>query len=97
MLRFLQTRSGLIPKLSLAYAATLALIRPVAGKVSDRHGEAFVIVPSLVIAVVALIVLSLSTGLLGVLVSAVLYGIGFGCGGEPREEDKKPAIYASSF
>lgn len=62
----------------LAYAATLALIRPIAGKLSDQHGETFVLVPSLVIAIAALIVLSLSTGLIGVLVSAVLYGIGFG-------------------
>lgn len=62
----------------LAYAATLALIRPIAGKLSDRHGETFVIVPALVITISALIVLSYSTGLFGVLVSAVLYGIGFG-------------------
>jgi MFS family permease len=62
----------------LAYAATLALIRPIAGKLSDRHGETFVIVPALVITISALIVLSFSTGLFSVLVSAVLYGIGFG-------------------
>lgn len=62
----------------LAYAATLALIRPVAGKLSDRHGETVVIVPALVITISALITLSLSTGLFGVLISAVLYGIGFG-------------------
>jgi predicted MFS family arabinose efflux permease len=62
----------------LAYAATLAIIRPFAGKLSDRHGETFVIVPSLVITISALIVLSLSTGLIGVLVSAVLFGMGFG-------------------
>lgn len=35
----------------LAYAATLALIRPIAGKLSDRHGETFVIVPALVITI----------------------------------------------
>ena len=62
----------------LAYAATLALIRPIAGKLSDRRGETFVIVPAIVITIVALIVLSFSTGLFSVLVSAVLYGIGFG-------------------
>ena len=62
----------------LAYAATLALIRPIAGKLSDRHGETFVIVPALVITISALIVLGSSAGLFGVLVSAVLYGIGFG-------------------
>ena len=62
----------------LAFAATLALSRPISGKLSDRYGEIFVIVPALVITICALIVLSLSTGLIGVLVSAVLYGIGFG-------------------
>ncbi len=62
----------------LAYAATLALSRPIAGTLSDRHGETFVIIPALVITILALIVLSFSTGLFSVLVSAVLYGIGFG-------------------
>lgn len=62
----------------LTFAATLALSRPISGKLSDRYGEMFVILPSLVITICALIVLSLSTGLIGVLGSAVLYGIGFG-------------------
>ena len=62
----------------LFYAATLASIRPIAGRLSDRFGEAPVIVPSLVVTMSALIVLSFSTGLFGVIVSAVLYGIGFG-------------------
>lgn len=62
----------------LVYAATLALIRPLAGKISDLKGETYVIIPSLVMTVIALIVLSFSTNLLGVIVAAVLYGIGFG-------------------
>jgi MFS family permease len=62
----------------LAYAATLALSRPLSGKLSDRYGETFVIVPALVITILALISLSFSSGLFGVLASAVLYGIGFG-------------------
>ncbi|MFC4099169.1 MFS transporter [Paenibacillus xanthanilyticus] len=62
----------------LTFAATLALSRPLSGKLSDRYGEMVVIVPSLVITICALIVLSVSTGLIGVLISAVLYGIGFG-------------------
>ncbi|MCR8656482.1 MFS transporter [Paenibacillus endoradicis] len=62
----------------MVYAATLALSRPIAGKLSDRKGEIFVIVPALIITVIALVVLSLSTSLFGMLVSAVLYGIGFG-------------------
>jgi MFS family permease len=62
----------------LVYAVSLTLVRPVAGKLSDRIGEVFVIVPALLIAALALVVLSFSNGLLGVVVSAVLYGIGFG-------------------
>jgi MFS family permease len=73
----------------LAYAATLALIRPIAGKLSDRYGETSVIVPGLVITISALIALSFSTGLFGVLVSAVLYGIGFG--------SAQPALQAATI
>jgi MFS family permease len=73
----------------LAFAATLALSRPISGKLSDRYGEIFVIIPALVIMICALIVLSLSTGLIGVLVSAVLYGIGFG--------SAQPALQAATI
>jgi MFS family permease len=62
----------------LVYAATLVLSRPIAGKLSDRHGEKLVIIPALVITIIALIALSLAEGLIGIIVSAVLYGIGFG-------------------
>lgn len=62
----------------LVYAVTLVLIRPVAGKCSDRYGESFVIIPSLVITIFALMMLSFSSSLSGVIISAVLYGIGFG-------------------
>ncbi|SFE23371.1 Predicted arabinose efflux permease, MFS family [Paenibacillus algorifonticola] len=73
----------------LAFAASLALSRPISGKLSDRYGEIFVIVPALVITIGALIVLSLSTGLIGVLASAVLYGIGFG--------SAQPALQAATI
>lgn len=62
----------------LTFAATLALSRPISGKLSDRYGEMVVILPSLVITICALVVLSLSTDLIGILIAAVLYGIGFG-------------------
>ncbi|MBD1379881.1 MFS transporter [Metabacillus arenae] len=73
----------------LVYAATLILIRPIAGKLSDRYSETFVIVPALVITISALIALSFSTGLFGVLFSAVLYGIGFG--------SAQPALQAATI
>jgi MFS family permease len=62
----------------LVYAFTLVLSRPIAGKLSDRLGERYVIVPALVVTISALIVLSFSNGLFGVIVSAIFYGIGFG-------------------
>jgi MFS family permease len=62
----------------LVYAATLVLVRPLGGRLSDRYSEKYVIVPTLIITILSLCVLSFSTSLLGVLVSAVLYGIGFG-------------------
>lgn len=70
-----QVNSGMF---FLVFAAALALSRPISGKLSDRYGEINIIAPSLVITVCALIVLSLSNGMVGILVSAVLYGIGFG-------------------
>lgn len=72
---FLKVNSGLF---FLVYSATLFLSRPIAGKLSDQYGEMFVVVPALLISILALIVLSVSTGLFGMLVSATLYGIGFG-------------------
>jgi MFS family permease len=71
----IQVNSGVF---FLTFAATLALSRPISGKLSDRYGEMIIIIPSLVITICALIVLSVSTGLVGVMVSAVLYGMGFG-------------------
>lgn len=62
----------------LIYALVLTIIRPVAGKLADRYSEGTVIIPSLIIAILALLVLSLSKDSIGVIVSAILYGIGFG-------------------
>ena len=73
----------------LVYAATLVLIRPIAGKLSDRYGEAFIIIPALGVTVLAMIALIFSTGLFGVLASAVLYGIGFG--------SAQPALQAATI
>ncbi len=73
----------------LIYAATLVLIRPISGKLSDRYGESKVIGPALIVTILALIVLGFSTGFFGVLISAVLYGIGFG--------SAQPALQASTI
>ncbi|WP_339222192.1 MFS transporter [Paenibacillus sp. FSL W7-1332] len=73
----------------LVYAVALTLIRPFAGKLSDRFGEAAVIIPSLVVTAGALIVLSLSSGLPGLIIAAILYGIGFG--------SAQPALQAATL
>lgn len=73
----------------LVYAVALTLIRPFAGKLSDRFGEAAVIIPSLVITAGALIVLSQSSGLSGLITAAILYGIGFG--------SAQPALQAATL
>lgn len=62
----------------LVYALALTLIRPIAGKLSDRLGEARVIVPALAVTAAALLILSVSSGIGGVIAAGVLYGIGFG-------------------
>ncbi|MDQ0885870.1 MFS family permease [Paenibacillus sp. V4I9] len=62
----------------LVYAATLTIIRPITGKLSDRYGEVFVVVPALTVTIAALLVLSLSNGLYGMIASSVLFGIGIG-------------------
>lgn len=71
----LQVNSGVF---FLTFAAALALSRPITGKLSDRYGELFILAPSLVVTISALIVLFASKGTVGIVVSAVLFGIGFG-------------------
>jgi len=62
----------------LVYAITLTVTRPLAGRLSDRYGERVVTVPALIAMIAALLVLSFSNGWFGVMLTAILYGIGFG-------------------
>ncbi|EJQ56075.1 MULTISPECIES: MFS transporter [Bacillus cereus group] len=62
----------------LVYAVTLTVIRPLAGKISDKHGEGIIIVPALFILIVSLLVLAMTKGIVGLVITAILYGIGFG-------------------
>ncbi|WP_159883290.1 MFS transporter [Paenibacillus puerhi] len=73
----------------LVYALALTLIRPISGKLSDRYGESRIIIPALMITISALIVLSFSSGLGGVIAAAILYGIGFG--------SAQPALQAANL
>lgn len=73
----------------LVYALALTLVRPFTGKLSDRLGEVNVIVPSLLVTVASLVVLSFASGLGGIIVAALLYGIGFG--------SAQPALQAANL
>lgn len=60
------------------FAITLIIVRVVAGKLSDIKGRRFVLIPGMVLVSVALVVLSTADSLLIFLVSAFIYGLGFG-------------------
>ena len=62
----------------LVYAIALTIVRPISGKLLDKFGEVFIILPALCITILAIVVLTLSNGLTGVMIAAILYGIGFG-------------------
>ena len=60
------------------YALALLLVRAKAGRLSDERGRAAVILPGLLVASIAFAVLGLTSGAIGVLVGAAIYGVGFG-------------------
>ena len=62
----------------LVYAVSLTIIRPVSGKLLDKYGEVFIIIPALCITIIAIVVLTISHSLMGVVIAAALYGVGFG-------------------
>ena len=59
-------------------ALALIVARTFAGPLADRRGRAFVMVPGIIISAASLAVLPLATDLTVFMVSAVLFGIGFG-------------------
>ena len=62
----------------LVYAIALTIVRPISGKLLDKYGEVFIILPALCITVIAIVVLTISNDLIGVVIAATLYGVGFG-------------------
>lgn len=54
------------------------LVRPLAGKLFDRKGPAYVLVPGIVLGIVALSLLSAATGFFLFVLSAFVYGLSFG-------------------
>lgn len=61
-----------------AFAVAMLLVRARAGRVSDRHGRAAVIVPGMVVAAAAMAALARAETPLGVLAAAALFGLGTG-------------------
>lgn len=59
-------------------AFTIILIRPISGKLFDRKGPAAVLIPAAISVVASLTVLSYTTSMSMLIVSALLYGLGFG-------------------
>ena len=60
------------------FAVAMLLVRAHAGRFSDRYGRAVVILPGMLLASVAYVVLGLTTGVVGVLGGGVIYGLAFG-------------------
>jgi MFS family permease len=60
-------------------AVALLVTRTFAGRVADRYGRNVVIVPGLIAGALGILLLPFATTLPAFLVSAVLWGMGFGC------------------
>lgn len=59
-------------------ALTILLVRPIAGKLFDRKGPFIVLIPAALLVVASMIILSYTTTMGVLIVSALLYGLGFG-------------------
>ncbi|WP_306433939.1 MULTISPECIES: MFS transporter [Paenibacillus] len=59
-------------------AVTIIMIRPVSGRVFDSRGHAAVLIPAAVCVIASLTILSYTASIPLLIVSALLYGLGFG-------------------
>lgn len=59
-------------------AITVILVRPIAGRIFDRRGHAAVLIPAAACVLASMLVLAGATALPQLVVSALLYGLGFG-------------------
>ncbi|MET3290778.1 UNVERIFIED_CONTAM: MFS family permease [Brevibacillus sp. OAP136] len=57
---------------------TILIVRPISGRIFDKRGHGAVLIPSAVFVVASLLVLSFTTTLPMLILSALLYGLGFG-------------------
>ncbi|GJM82713.1 hypothetical protein HMSSN139_52090 [Paenibacillus sp. HMSSN-139] len=59
-------------------AVTVVMIRPVSGRIFDAKGHAAVLIPAALIVIASMLILSFTTTLPLLILSALLYGLGFG-------------------
>jgi len=59
-------------------AVTIIIIRPISGKIFDKSGHAAVLIPAAICVIASLMVLSYATTMPMLVLSALLYGLGFG-------------------
>lgn len=59
-------------------AFSIIIIRPISGKVFDSKGHAAVLIPAAISVVASLAILSYTTSMSMLILSALLYGLGFG-------------------
>lgn len=60
------------------YAISSLLTRPVLGKISDKKGFGYTIIPGIILSIIALIILYFAQNIVHFLIAAICYGIGFG-------------------
>lgn len=73
----------------LIFAASLIVSRPLSGKLADKYGYSQVIIPALCITIGSLLIIGTVSGSLGIILAAILYGIGFG--------STQPALQATTI
>ncbi|SEG08070.1 MFS transporter [Paenibacillus sp. UNC499MF] len=59
-------------------AITVLVVRPISGRLFDSKGHAAILIPGALILIASLLVLSVATTMPVLIVSALLYGLGFG-------------------
>jgi MFS family permease len=62
----------------VGHVSMILISRPFAGKLFDRKGHAFVIVPGIVLMIAGLLMLSYSTTTYMLIASSLFYGLGYG-------------------
>ncbi|MFC3746061.1 MFS transporter [Paenibacillus sp. GCM10012306] len=62
----------------LFIAGTVLVIRPISGRMFDRKGPAPVLIPAALVTIASMVILSVADSMLPVILSALLYGLGYG-------------------